>query len=1043
MNNQRDPLEEAYRIINGDFKPASNLEDAHNIINNVSAPTHFEFLRSGASNTDTRSSRQYRTSLKMDPRQRAAEQAARTEVSNSLKSFRETGVLDEFRDYERREGKTLAGSEWLGSIDTTFEDLLSPAFDLLQASQFATTGFVQELLRTNSAYEAFKQAGVEFSNAMPGLESSEARRPSWGDILDPEGDDPWVSAVGGFALDVLLDPLNLLPGGFILKGISKIPMASKGAQLFTKSRPGTILRQKFVADADLKDLGEPGEALIQVRKEFEQNDIDTAFHVVEAANKQFANSTPHERMLLRAYFDQPQILEQQLKRIVDAGGPIQADRIPSILKTRDIIAEQNERLWTSSVLEGWFDSAAFRENYIYEGTPSRFSNRALDKQGRHSTPSVRGTPKDPSFGKARKHKDMTTEERLTKIMEENGIPIELDIAATQVARTLEQARISNSREFIKAVVSNPKISAKVVDVLPNGKPLWSNDKMWKEFKNDIENTPGYSILTIKQHVLKKKEWVSDPTHVPAKGEAIRKIRKTLTPKEILSGEALAKTKKRTVAAYVLPTEIVDEVNRMEKLWSSGDEITKLVNTVEKATSIWRGLATLSTGFHVRNYTGMLSQNWLAGVGTDYKKWLKGDFPVPGQFLHRHIQALKLQVMDQGPGALPKRMQKALKLLGVEDLNKVKIDVKYEGKNISAEKVLAMGRKEGVPQSATRLENLPEDFEGQFLTKFERALGKKPAKLGPEADITPVTRMLLEAEPGESFTTRAIKWFGIQNPVLKTNRALGQIVENNGRWALFLDRLMKGETAQKAKAATTTWHYDYRNITEWEKKVMRNILPFYAWMRFNTPRQFHALMNNPGKYAKLPKLKDAIERLSPDWDDIPTPDYFEEIHAIQTGRVRNDKPLYLRPDLPVLDINRVNFKDVMSNLTPLLKAPFESVSREGYSIFLGGSQASYPSQVSKEIPWLSKKAQFALETALPPVGKYYTRPTRAAERGELPEWAASEFLGIKMMAVDTRRVTRGKTFKTRKLAREFKRKLRDEGRMSAQSGNINILNFLSK
>jgi hypothetical protein len=106
MNKRIDPLEEAYRIINGSSGLTSNPEDAYNIINSISAPTHLEFLRSGASNTDTRSSRQYKTSLRLNPRQRAAEQSSRTELSNSLKSFREMGVLDEFKDYERREGKT-------------------------------------------------------------------------------------------------------------------------------------------------------------------------------------------------------------------------------------------------------------------------------------------------------------------------------------------------------------------------------------------------------------------------------------------------------------------------------------------------------------------------------------------------------------------------------------------------------------------------------------------------------------------------------------------------------------------------------------------------------------------------------------------------------------------------------------------------------------------------------------------------------------------------------------------------------------------------
>lgn len=988
----------------------------------AAGPHHIEFLRSGAVNTTPRGLR---------PGQLAAQRGARTETRRNLARFKKAGLTEEFEEFEARDGNTLFGSEILGGVDTTFEDILGPAFDLLQIGQFTAAGAVQEYLRTNSAYEALKQAGIEFANALPGIELEEAKRPSFGNILNPQGDDKWSSAIGGFVLDVLLDPLTYIPGGLVAKGLTKIPMAAKAGIALKSSRPGRFLRQKFVADSLFKDEGIAGEAFIQVRKKFEQQDLDNAFHIVEATERIYAKSSPHERLLLRAYYDQPKVLEDQLVKIADAGGPIERSRIPDVMKLRDQAAEHNERLWIAGVDEGWFDSAAFRDEYIYEGRGiTRFSNRVFDKATRKNLLPTSGSvnPGKASFAIGRKDPSRTTEQRLESLFAgESGIPIELDMAANQAARSLMQSRISNSHEFIQAVIKNPNISAALVDVehfgagalLKSGKPIWTNPGALAKFKKDLPAV--YDVLEIKRFLPKKGKKVDEFTI--KKGKKGKRGLKGLGAQEI--------REKKTIAAYVLPDVIVREVTRMDKLWTEGDELTKFVDTLEKATSLWRGYATLSTGFVLRNYQGILMQNWQAGVGTDYKKWLRGEFPVPGQFLMRHMQALKLQVLDQGPGQLPKWAQKALKSLGVDDIDN--IEIKLDGKVLTRDEELAFvkrGRAEGVSQSATRLANLPEDFEGIFLTKLEKDLGKAKVDIKDTAELLPVTRRLLEAIPGENITTRMVRWFGNNNPVLQANRAFSQIVENNGRWALYLDRMMKGEPAHRAKKATTDWHYDYRNLTDFEKKVGRNIFPFYAWMRFNTPRQFHALMNNPGRYAKIPKLKDAIERLSPDWDDIPTPDYFEEIHAVQLGKWEEDRHLYFRPDLPIMDINRVNYKDVMSSLTPFIKTFSESMPREGYSIFLEGPLERFPGERSAEIPAITRKTQFVLETLLPTFGKV-TRALKASERGDLGKQFMTEFLGVKLLSPEVRRVIRGNDFKKRKLTRDFKRKMIDEGKLKRQ------------
>ena len=121
--------------------------------------------------------REFATSLELTRQQRLAERRAGTELRRMRQSFAREGRLEEFEDFAVEEGAEASFG---------FENVLDPVFDLLQIGQFSTVGFVQESLRTGSAWEGFKQASIEFANALPGIELEEARRPSFIDVLSEQ-----------------------------------------------------------------------------------------------------------------------------------------------------------------------------------------------------------------------------------------------------------------------------------------------------------------------------------------------------------------------------------------------------------------------------------------------------------------------------------------------------------------------------------------------------------------------------------------------------------------------------------------------------------------------------------------------------------------------------------------------------------------------------------------------------------------------------------------------------------------------------------------
>ena len=70
--------------------------------------------------------------------------------------------------------------------------------------------------------------------------------------------------------------------------------------------------------------------------------------------------------------------------------------------------------------------------------------------------------------------------------------------------------------------------------------------------------------------------------------------------------------------------------------------------------------------------------------------------------------------------------------------------------------------------------------------------------------------------------------------------------------------------------------------------------------------------------------------------------------------------------------------------------------------------------------MRKKTEEQLKTIIPPFGKIQ-RAMKAHGRGELGPQLLSEIAGIKLMNVDSRRVTRGNTYAELQVQRDAKRR----------------------
>ncbi len=343
------------------------------------------------------------------------------------------------------------------------------------------------------------------------------------------------------------------------------------------------------------------------------------------------------------------------------------------------------------------------------------------------------------------------------------------------------------------------------------------------------------------------------------------------------------------------------------------------------------------------------------------------------------------------------------------------------------------------------EKIAPEGKGQFVRAVLEPAPVPPSRLD----------RALGMESGD-FSIKGFAQARQQNSILQLNRKVGNAMENNAKLAHFIYKLREGLSPEDAAMSAKKYLFDYaEGLTDFEKNVMKTVAPFYSWMRFNIPLQIQSILENPGRYSALTgKPINAIESLSEDWKDIPVPDYFAEQHAVRLpryvsaaleamnkplttatnaimGRLEENaqpiqregiQPEFINPNLPFQDLNRMNGKDVLSSLSPMLKLFPELIPERGYSTFTDRPIEKYPGEPGT-IPYLSKKEEHAVSTVIPPIGKALRMIDRA-KRGQLSEQVATEIFGIKLMGVDVDAVNRGKAYQRQEKLRALKQRFRD-------------------
>jgi len=836
------------------------------------------------------------------PGQISAARGAQTEAARNRARLAARGDLDILEEERERDEPS------------TFSTLTGPVFDILTRSAAATSGAALELTQgSGDVKEAFNEAARQFVK-------SEDRKfketPTFSQVLagGQDVEATAMQAAAGFALDVVLDPINLVPVGAAAKFIGKGGKLVFGAleELPGLGRAATKTKEAvgkaFVPDFDLKNLAKLGDEALAA----ETDPIEAA----KAATEVFTSSSLDDflRAKMGRNFQDDQLtrgLAATVTRLSDGLTTAEAellgkyadqgdDALRTMLEIADITGKRNDELvdrgrkflqlfrvlGKGDVRAGVLDAGRIRSGYV----PIR--TKGGEEVVRESERRALRGGQQP-FQKERRF------DKVEEAVAEASKPIETDIRQLARIRSLESVKARGTRSFRNAILDNPSISLRIApDLMDDVKAFKKGERPSDVLQQYLDN--GYDFT------------------------------------EIVKGDDVW---------YALPTPIVNDLDHASRLFTNNETLNSAIDGFQKWSGVWKGMAVFSPGFHMRNMYSNWFNNWLGGVNN------------------------------------PAVYKEAL-------------DRMWAG---NAAKFMRTGDE--------TLRNTGDELVQEAMELGVIGRGEISRELGEHAGATGVAGRIIESAP------------------MRANRRVGQTIEDNARFAHYLQKRKDGLEPLAAAQSAKKYLFDYGELTTFERDIMKSIVPFYTWTRKNLPLQIEAMVSNPAKYGRVQKLINNFEQMSADQRDTATPDYFEELHAVRVPKVVQEglatlngnpilRPTFLNPNFPFQELNRGNFRDAVSGINPFFKIPIETIQNR--SLFLGRDIERFEGEVD-EVTGLRRLHQNIIDSLLPPAGKV-RRLALEKGRGFLAQQLFSEIIGIKFIGVDEARERRSKLFRERNATR---------------------------
>ncbi|MFZ5634169.1 MAG: transglycosylase SLT domain-containing protein [Bacillota bacterium] len=207
-------------------------------------------------------------------------------------------------------------------------------------------------------------------------------------------------------------------------------------------------------------------------------------------------------------------------------------------------------------------------------------------------------------------------------------------------------------------------------------------------------------------------------------------------------------------------------------------------------------------------------------------------------------------------------------------------------------------------------------------------------------------MFMEAAGARTVTEEAVRMLqalqrnGFQNVAywarhpFSASRAFGEHTDSLGRMANFLHHLDSGMSPAQAAERTRRALFDYGELTKTEQEIRRWVYPFYAWVRFSTPRMLERLLGAPGIFTGPTHIREAAVNLN-EVDEKNMPQWLRDNQAIPLWVDEKGNLHYLSLNLPYTELSRLRdprdfqewAKEIVTMVNPYITVPFQIAQNE--------------------------------------------------------------------------------------------------------------------
>jgi hypothetical protein len=271
--------------------------------------------------------------------------------------------------------------------------------------------------------------------------------------------------------------------------------------------------------------------------------------------------------------------------------------------------------------------------------------------------------------------------------------------------------------------------------------------------------------------------------------------------------------------------IAEQLTKFHSALVNDDATNKLLKQFDKLQNFWKASVTsIFPAFHGRNAISNVFLNFL-------------DLGAAAISPAKHILSVSLLMNDK----VANKLERAV-LEGGEVAKAAKVELKA----LFEKPVLTdrLGKTWTFGELRNEIKNRRIAFGDEFT-------GYLDIRQSNEAKMKAVQGSTLKQKAGK------LNPFSQDNIAFSTGRAVGNQIEQQARVLNFITNLEKTGDVLTSAERTKQFLFDYTNLSDFEKNVMRRLIPFYTFTRKNLELQAVQSLKQPGKLATQAKLFSGI------------------------------------------------------------------------------------------------------------------------------------------------------------------------------------------